>query len=223
MTRSTWVTVRLPGASTAPATRTRMRFQTGAVKQGRNTDSQVTRIGGTRCGSGAVVAPGWCDAIVVVESRWRPRRKSLSVPPRHSSPERFIMRRHGRSDHSAYRELRLPPRPPGRRTPQPRLHALSRWLRDAGRTTAFDRTGRSCRGALLVAMEGTLHKRRAVRAHHPADRRGTPVHHFRGHLLGRRITGEAVKNAESPAEPSPAMTMAKGQSPTRSARPGKNE
>ena len=56
-----------------------MRCQTGAVKQGRNTDSQVARIGGTGCGSGAVVAPGWCDAIVVVESRWQPRRKGPPV------------------------------------------------------------------------------------------------------------------------------------------------
>ena len=53
-----------------------MRFQTGAVKQGRNTDSQVARIGGTRCGSGAIAAPGWFDAITVVELRWHPRRKS---------------------------------------------------------------------------------------------------------------------------------------------------
>jgi hypothetical protein len=30
---------RLPGASTAPATRTRTRIQTGVVKQQRNTDS----------------------------------------------------------------------------------------------------------------------------------------------------------------------------------------
>ena len=56
-----------------------------------------------------------------------------------------------------------------------------------------DRTERSCRGALLVAMEGTLDQRRAVRAHHPAHRRGPAVHRFRGHLLGRGITGEVVK------------------------------
>jgi hypothetical protein len=47
MTRSAWVTVRLPGASTAPATSNRMWFQTGAVKHGRNTASQEARIGGT--------------------------------------------------------------------------------------------------------------------------------------------------------------------------------
>jgi hypothetical protein len=31
-------------------------FHTGAVKQERNTDSQAARIGGIRCGSGAVAA-----------------------------------------------------------------------------------------------------------------------------------------------------------------------
>src|ERR1700733_6883599 len=195
MTRNTWVTVRLPGASTAPATRTRMRFQTGAVKQGLNTDSQVTRIGGTRCGSGAVVAPGRCDVIIVVESRWRPRRKRLSLPSRHSPAERFILRRHDRSDHSAYRELPVSLRATGRRTPQPRLHALSRRLRDAGRTTASDRTERTGRGALMVAMEGTLDQRRAVRAHHPANRRGTAVHRFRGHFLSPALAA-GVESAE---------------------------
>jgi hypothetical protein len=77
MTRSAFVTVRLPGASTAPATRTTTRSQTGAVKQGRNTDSQLARIGGNRCGSGAVAAPVGFDSIAVVESKWHPRRKSL--------------------------------------------------------------------------------------------------------------------------------------------------
>ena len=47
MTRNTWLTVRLPGASTAPATSTRMWFQTGAVKHGRKTASQVARMAGT--------------------------------------------------------------------------------------------------------------------------------------------------------------------------------
>src|SRR5947209_14503704 len=47
MTRSAWVTVRLPGARTAPATSTRIWFQTGAVKHGRKTASDDTRIGGT--------------------------------------------------------------------------------------------------------------------------------------------------------------------------------
>src|SRR4029077_9741309 len=201
MTRSTWVTVRLPGASTAPATRTRMRFQTGAVKQGRNTDSHVSRIGGTRCGSGAVVAPGWCDSIVVVESRRQPRRKSRPCLPRHSPAGRFILCRHDRSNHPAYRELPVSPRATGRRTPQPRLHALSRRFRDTDRATASDRTERSCRGALLVAMEGTLDQRWAARADRPARRRGPALHRFRGHLLGRAITaGGECENAESPAQ-----------------------
>jgi hypothetical protein len=65
MTRSVWVTVRLPGASTAPATRTRTRFQTGLVKQEWNTDSQLAKTGG---GSHAVAARGRFDAILGVES-----------------------------------------------------------------------------------------------------------------------------------------------------------
>ncbi len=47
MTRSAWVTVRLPGARTAPPTSTRIWFQTGAVKHGRKTASHDTRIVGT--------------------------------------------------------------------------------------------------------------------------------------------------------------------------------
>ena len=47
MTRSVWVTVRLPGASTAPLTSTRIWFQTGAVKHGRKTASHDTRVVGT--------------------------------------------------------------------------------------------------------------------------------------------------------------------------------
>ena len=46
MTRNAWVTVRLPGARTAPETSTRMRFQTGAVKHGRKMASQETSISG---------------------------------------------------------------------------------------------------------------------------------------------------------------------------------
>src|ERR1700740_3473877 len=47
MTRSAWVTVRLPGARTAPPISTKIWFQTGAVKHGRKTASQDTRIVGT--------------------------------------------------------------------------------------------------------------------------------------------------------------------------------
>jgi hypothetical protein len=141
----------------------------------------------------------WCDPIVVVESKWHPRRKSPS--PRHSPVERSILRRQDRSDHSAYRELPVSPRTTGRRAPQPRLHALSRRLRNADRATASDRTERSCRGALLLAMEGMLNECWAVRAHHPTHRRGPAVHRFRGHLLDRALTaGGECENAESPAK-----------------------
>src|ERR1700679_190972 len=47
MTRSAWVTVRLPGASTAPPTSTRIWLQTGAVKHGRKTVNHDARIVGT--------------------------------------------------------------------------------------------------------------------------------------------------------------------------------
>ena len=47
MTRSAWVTVRVLGARTAPPTSTKIWFQTGAVKHGRKTASQETKIDGT--------------------------------------------------------------------------------------------------------------------------------------------------------------------------------
>jgi hypothetical protein len=87
MTRSAWVTARLPGASTAPATRTRTRFHTGAVKQQRNADSQAARAGGIRCGSDAVAVHRRFGAIPGVESsragaarvcrRYPPARRSI--------------------------------------------------------------------------------------------------------------------------------------------------
>ena len=151
---------------------------------------------------GAVVAPGWCDVIVVVESRWHPRRKS---PPNSYRDIR------GRSDLSCavmtdpiIQRIESFQCHRGqlvalRWQPVKRLHAPSRRLGDADRPTASDRTERSCRGALLVAMEGTLDQRRALRADHPAHRRGPPLHRFRGHLLDRGITGRR-RNAESPAK-----------------------
>ena len=45
MTRSAWLTVRLPGASTAPATSTRIRDQTGAEKQGAKGGQPVRKHG----------------------------------------------------------------------------------------------------------------------------------------------------------------------------------
>ena len=66
----------LPGARTAPATSNRMWFQTGAVKHGRKTASQVPRIAG---------ASGTTDGtaerirlIAAVESSRSPARKSLA-------------------------------------------------------------------------------------------------------------------------------------------------
>src|SRR5208282_1624123 len=67
MTRSAWVTVRLPGTTTAPAISTRMWLQTGAVKHGRNTASQDARIAGT--GSAAGIESMRSGVIGVLESR----------------------------------------------------------------------------------------------------------------------------------------------------------
>jgi hypothetical protein len=47
MTRNDWVTVRLPGARTAPATRTTMCRQTRPEKHGRKISSQEMRTAGT--------------------------------------------------------------------------------------------------------------------------------------------------------------------------------
>ena len=46
MTRNAWFTVRLPDASTALATSTRTRDQTGAEKQPRKVDIQPASTGG---------------------------------------------------------------------------------------------------------------------------------------------------------------------------------
>src|SRR5271166_3265146 len=86
MTRRAGLTVRLPGANTTPVTSTKMWFQTGAVKHERNTDSQPVRTGGIRDGSDAVLAPGRCDAIAVVESS---HGRAARVPP---PDQQFSMR-----------------------------------------------------------------------------------------------------------------------------------
>src|SRR5271165_1884987 len=165
MTRSAWVTVRLPGASTAPATRTRMRFQTGAVKHGRNTDSQAAKAGGTRRGSGAVAVPGRFDAIAVESRRTDSARVAQAVLPAATSSGRAVYRaRHERPDHPAHREFPLPPRTAIRRTPEPGIHTLSCRLRRTGRAAAADRAERPCRGPLLVALEGKMDQCRSVRA-----------------------------------------------------------
>src|SRR5512134_3131969 len=84
MTRSASLTVRLPGASTAPATRTRTCFQTGAVKQSRKADNQVTRTGGT---STAPAAAGErCVVIASVESSRAGSARVLDRSPPHADP-----------------------------------------------------------------------------------------------------------------------------------------
>src|SRR3978361_978520 len=79
MTRSAWVTVRLPGARTAPATSTRIWFQTGAVKHGRKAASQDIRIAGTA---------GWAAAdsmrLGLIESVESSRPHCARVPVRAS-------------------------------------------------------------------------------------------------------------------------------------------
>src|SRR5512134_2996925 len=83
MTRSASLTVRLPGASTAPATRTRTCFQTGAVKQSRKADNQVARTGGASAGPAA--AGERCVVIASVESsRTRSARVLDRSPPTHT-------------------------------------------------------------------------------------------------------------------------------------------
>jgi len=51
MMRSTALTVRLPGVSTAPVTSTRTWSHTGAVKKSRKAAIRVSRTGGTIPGS----------------------------------------------------------------------------------------------------------------------------------------------------------------------------
>src|ERR1700712_4225688 len=80
MTRSAWVTVRLPGARTAPATSTRIWFQTGAVKHGRKTASQDTRIGGT---VGWAVADSMRFCVIESVESSRPHCARVSRHGRH--------------------------------------------------------------------------------------------------------------------------------------------
>src|SRR4249920_634813 len=78
MTRSASLTVRLPGASTAPATRTRTCFQTGAVKQSRKAVNQVASTGGATAGPAAGER---CVVIASVESSRAGSARVLDRPP----------------------------------------------------------------------------------------------------------------------------------------------
>src|ERR1700760_4656752 len=174
MTRSAWVTVRLPGARTAPPTSTRTWFQTGAVKHGRKTASQDSRIGGT---VGSSVADSMrCCVIESVESS-RPRRARVARyigrhrhAPRHRIVASPNVNRNGRSHHPTYRVLPLLQGDLARGTSQSRLYALQCLLRRIGRTFASDRIGRQVRSALLVALEGTMGLDGPVRTHRPVTR-----------------------------------------------------
>jgi hypothetical protein len=81
MTRSAWVTVRLPGAKTAPPTSTKIWFQTGAVKHGRKIPSQDTRMVGT---DGWVVADSM--RFCVIESVESSRPHCARVPQARAPP-----------------------------------------------------------------------------------------------------------------------------------------
>jgi hypothetical protein len=69
------VTVRLPGARTAPPTSTRTRFQTGAVKHGRKMVSQDSRIAGT---VGWSVADSMRFCVIESVESSRPRRARVA-------------------------------------------------------------------------------------------------------------------------------------------------
>jgi hypothetical protein len=94
MTRSAWVTVRLPGARTAPPTSTRIWLQSGAVKHGRKTASQDIRTVGT---VGWAVADSMRLCVIKSVESSRPRRARVSrhgqtTPqrPRHQTLARLM-------------------------------------------------------------------------------------------------------------------------------------
>ena len=143
-----------------------MRFQTGAVKQGRNTDSQVARIGGTRSGSGAAAAPGRFDAIAVVESS---RTDSARVSTATAAGRGSIVR--GMSDPIIKRiesfRCRRGPLSAERRN---RGYTLYRAGSGAPVARLPGRAGRSHRGILLVALAGKMGQCRSVRAYRAVAR-----------------------------------------------------
>src|SRR5271156_6350169 len=204
MTRSAWVTVRLPGARTAPPTSTRIWFQTGAVKHGRKTASQDSRIGGT-VGWSVTDSMRFCVIESVESSRPRRARAARYIGRhRHATRHQIVaspnVNRNGRSDHSTYRVLPLLQGDLACGTSQPRLYALPCPVRRVGRTFASDRIGRQVRSALLVALEGPMGLDGPVRTHRPVNRRRTTLHRPRGYLLGYHLTAKRMKNAESRAK-----------------------
>src|SRR5580704_7903425 len=137
MTRSAWVTVRLPGASTAPPTSTRIWLQTGAVKHGRKTVNHDARIVGTV--DWAVADSMRSCVIESVESssplhaRVLSHRRTLTGA-RHQIAASPNIRCDGRSDHSTHQALPVLQGKLVRGTSQPRLYALQCPVRRIGRT-----------------------------------------------------------------------------------------
>src|SRR4249920_490509 len=130
MTRSASLTVRLPGASTAPATRTRTCFQTGAVKQSRKAVNQVASTGGATAGPAAGER---CVVIASVESSRAGSARVLDRPPpihadaaaqptrRQEFAEKPIMR-HG--NRHRLRSSRCPDRPNCGKSSSERRHCM---------------------------------------------------------------------------------------------------
>src|SRR5271166_3697752 len=173
MTRSARVTVRLPGARTAPPTSTRIWFQTGAVKHGRKTTSQDTRIVGT---VGRAVADSMRFCVIESVESSRPRRARVPSTggrhrhgPRHQTVASPTVPCDGRPDHSTYRALPLLQGDLVRGTPQPRLYALQCPFRRVGRTPASDRMRRQLRGTLLITLEEAMGLDRPVWTHRLVD------------------------------------------------------
>lgn len=187
--RSAWETLHLPVRSTAPATRTKAWFQTGAVKQetehrqpgGQGLRDQM-RIG--RRGGAATIR---CHRWSMIESHGR-RKNRRPTSANATCASRAVHRpQHDRPDHPARRELSLPSGLIAPRASEPRRHTLPRHFRSADCTAPSHRSGRSGRGALLVAEEGTLDQGRLIRPHHRASRPSPQVHRSRGHLLDNPI------------------------------------
>ena len=177
MTRSAWVTVRLPGARTAPPTSTRIWFQTGAVKHGRKTASQDIEDRRHRWLGG-----GRFDAVSVIE------------PVESSSPRRArVPRANGRHRHDPRHRILasvifaamddpIIQRIEGFRCSRGTLFAERRnrgytlYGAQSGAlvgTFAPHRIRRQVRSALLVALEGPMGLDRTVRDA-PSCRSTTP-------------------------------------------------